>query len=135
LRYALANPTLVNAIVGVVPACDLRGTYDLGDAGLAAYGVTQAEIRTAWGAADSAAFYALMATKNPYEIDLTPLAAIPMLFYYSTNDPGVPHCPEFAALVNAAGGNATAISQGAQGHTATVANIPTQDIIDFLAAH
>lgn len=112
LNYARANPTLVASMYLIVPLVDLQDFFTSRTDGT----VTQAEVNAAYGGSVAASY----ATHNPSASgNQAALAGVPMKLVYSTNDLYVPAATvtSYAALVNAAGGSAVAVSQGAQGHS------------------
>lgn len=129
INYARANPTLVASMYLVVPCVDTENYYtNYTNGGANGTGVvvgpTQAEIHKAFnGGVDDGgtAYLAAMPASNPARAgNQAALAGIPMTLAYSTTDPFFPVATitSYAAAVNAAGGSATAVSQGAVGHTA-----------------
>ena len=115
LNWAKANPTLVQAISLAIPAIDLQDIHANNRGSYAA------QIAAAWGGGAPAD------ANNPAD-NAASFTSIPIKIWYSTDDP-VCTAATVTAFASAAG--ATAVSLGAQGHSA--AGIPTADVIDFYA--
>lgn len=137
LNHARANPTFYKALYLMMPLTDLNDVYvNRVDAT-----ITQSEINKAYnnGVDDGGtAYQAARPTHSPIEVGVNSgLAGIPIRLAYSTNDPYIPVSvvTAYQSAVQAAGGSCSVVSVGAQGHSAPVAALPTQDIIDFFKAH
>lgn len=124
-RFTINNPSLVAAMVGLIPAYDYRYEFE-NIAGIAG------PFRTAWGmggadpfptAADNAANHATA-------------DGIPILTGYASNDTTVPSAPVIA-YHNSVGGEAgNLINVGALGHSdAAIAALPISTVARFLVAH
>jgi hypothetical protein len=118
LNYAVANPTLVAAIVGIIPAVDLEAIRTSDVMSL------RAGIDTAWGVVYPAA----LPTAAQPPSNVAALSAIPTLLFYATNDTVSENVVTFAGNIGA-----TLISLGALGHTdAAIAAVPVTRILNFL---
>lgn len=135
IQYARANPANVASMYLITPLVDLADFYaNRTDATL-----TQSEVNKAYnnGVDDGGtAFNAALPTHDPSAPgNQAALAGIPIRLAYSDNDQ---YCPAstvtaYAELVNAAGGSATAYSEGAVAHQGT--GVDTNDVLAFFRTH
>jgi pimeloyl-ACP methyl ester carboxylesterase len=144
INYARANPTLVASMYLIAPLVDVEDFYSNwlnggANGATGSSGVTTAEINKAYNAGvddGGTAYLAAMPSHNPIRSgNQAALSTIPMKLPYSDNDPFIPvsKVTAYADLVNAAGGNAVAYSQGAVGHSGT--GVDPQDVVSFFRAH
>lgn len=119
-NWAIDNPTLVAAMLGVLPVCDLTDIYENNRGG------AQAGIGTAWGVTPPDA---LPAGADP-AVDPSPLVGIPCRLYYASDDTTVLPA-KVTAFASAIG--ATATNLGTLGHTeAAIAAVPRPDVVEWL---
>lgn len=135
IAYARQNPGNVASIYLVAPLVALAAFY----ASLPVLGITQAEVNKAYnnGVDDGGtAFNLALPTHDPSASgNQAALAGIPIRIAYSTDDPAIPPSTiaAYAALVNAAGGSVTTVSQGAVGHSSL--GVDPQDVVEFFLAN
>ena len=123
LNYARANPTLVGAVVGLIPALDLDDIVTNNRGGGAA------SVNTAYGTYNEGTHGA---TYNPATYAST--FTIPTRLYYASDDTTC--IPSTITVFDAACASATAVSVGALGHTqAAIDAAPRDDIVRFLAQY
>lgn len=122
MAWAAANPTLVHAIVGLIPVCDVTDVMTNNRGGLAA------DVNGAYGGAWSEATHG--ATHNPATIATAGgLDAVPMRHYYGTTDAIV--IPSTVTTL-AAAASATAVPVTG-GHAAeTIAAVSATDVLAFI---
>lgn len=119
--YAASNPSLVSAIVGILPIADVENVRDTDLGGF------RSDIDTAWGITYPTA---LPTAGNPL-LNTATLAAIPMQLWYANDDPYSTGIADFATSVGA-----ELRDVGALGHTdAAIAAVPIPDVVAFVAAN
>lgn len=122
LNFAKANPTLVSAVVCVIPAIDLNDIVTNNRGGLAAqinaaYGGTYSEVTNG-------------PTSNPANYAST--FATPTLLYYASDDAVL--LPSTVTTFASSAKSASAYSLGALGHTqAAIDAVPRGQVISFLS--
>lgn len=128
LRWAFENPTNVACFVGLIPTTNLVDSHDNNRGGFAA------NIETAHGISGTYAGNATITTRDPAQ-HASSLTSFPIRLYYSNNDTIIlPFTvTDFAAAVNAAGGNATTVNMGDFGHGANP--IYADELAGFLARY
>lgn len=127
-NYAKSNPSNVQAVIGVIPVCDLD---DIRDNNRNSY---RASISTAWGtgAWTSAGTPALPAGANPATSN-SGWSAKPWLGFYKSDDTIIT-ASTVTALATAVGG--TAVNMGTGGHTdASIGDVDLPTLFAFLAAN
>lgn len=135
LNYARQNPANVASLVLSGPLVDLQDVHDNRVDAV----ITQAEIHKAYnnGVDDGGTAYAAgLATHSPtLAADKTPLAGIPMLLIYATNDPYIPVqvVTDYRDKIIAAGGSCSLLNLGAVGHSIT--GLDPIAVRDFFQAH
>jgi predicted alpha/beta hydrolase family esterase len=136
LNWAIANPTKVAAIALVIPAVDLGDIYDNNTT--ASLGFTAStDIDAAYGGAGS--FSGTVRTTHNPTLNASALAGIPILQFYSGNDPVCRPATQ-TAFQAAVGSSCTIVNMGNYGHAAPSPPDPSalandDQLIPFLAQH
>lgn len=124
LNFAKANPTLVAAVVGMLPVIDLNDVVTNNRGGLAA------GVNTAYGGAYSEVTNG--PTSNPANYAAS--YAIPTQLYYASDDTTA--IPSTVTTFASTATNVTATSLGALGHTeAAIDAAPRSTILAFLSQY
>lgn len=130
VRYAKANPGNVKSITGMNPLVDLRNLYTGGS-------YSTAEIDQAFVNAGTTYAAGVAAANASEPGTLAPLASIPFLLCYATDDPYIPvsTVTAFKTALEAVGGSCQLVSMGAVGHTAPLTGVSNDVLNEFLATH
>jgi dienelactone hydrolase len=121
VNWASRNPTLVAAIVLVIPALDLQDIY-VNDRGPG----LQAEIQAAYGGAPD------YATRSPMNLAAS-LTGIPTKIWYSTNDPVTPSVGTNATFAASVGSSCSTQSMGAVGHVFSA--VDPDQVLNFVSPY
>lgn len=121
-RFSQLNPTLTAAVVGIIPAYDIKYEYQNIPG-------TVAAIEAAWGFVGIGAFPAAADIAANY----IPAIGVPLRTGYSSDDPIVPPAPVISYYNSVAGTPSNLINLGAFGHSNTaVGQFSIPNLINFL---
>ena len=125
IRWAQANPTLVAALVGIIPLVDPNDVYQNNRASL------QAPIGTAWGIT----FPTPLPTRGQLSLPANEaLFTGPQQLWYSTADTTI--IPSTVTAYAAATGATATVCDTTNGHgNASVGEVPTASVISFLETY